>query len=134
MSKLLIQNYLAELSKLRQVGGTHRESVVREAFKDFDESIKWSETLKRRAKVGQRERFDARRIVHAAYRPFVSPYLYLSELLIDRPGLAATFFPPGKANNAICFSDAGSRADYVVLAVKGVADLHSARRSMPISR
>jgi predicted helicase len=35
MSKLLIQNYLAELSKLRQVGGTHRESVVREAFKDL---------------------------------------------------------------------------------------------------
>ncbi len=35
MSRLLIQNYLAELSKLRQVGGTHRESVVREAFKDL---------------------------------------------------------------------------------------------------
>ena len=35
MSRLLIQNYLAELSRLRQVGGTHRESVVREAFKDL---------------------------------------------------------------------------------------------------
>ena len=35
MSKLLIQNYLAELAKLRQIGGTHRESVVREAFKDL---------------------------------------------------------------------------------------------------
>ncbi|MCE7951586.1 MAG: DNA methyltransferase [Xanthomonadales bacterium PRO7] len=35
MSKLLIQNYLADLAKLRQVGGTHRESVVREAFKDL---------------------------------------------------------------------------------------------------
>ncbi|MGH8040934.1 MAG: type ISP restriction/modification enzyme [Rudaea sp.] len=35
MSRLLIQHYLAELSKLRQVGGTHRESVVREAFKDL---------------------------------------------------------------------------------------------------
>jgi len=32
---LLIQQYLAELSKLRQVSGTHRESVVREAFKDL---------------------------------------------------------------------------------------------------
>lgn len=28
MSRLLIQHYLAELSKLRQVSGTHRESVV----------------------------------------------------------------------------------------------------------
>lgn len=35
MSRLLIQNYLAELSRLRQVSGTHRESVVREAFKDL---------------------------------------------------------------------------------------------------
>ncbi|MGB8377634.1 MAG: hypothetical protein WCE70_04080, partial [Rhodanobacteraceae bacterium] len=35
MSRVLIQNYLAELSRLRQVGGTHRESVVREAFKDL---------------------------------------------------------------------------------------------------
>ncbi len=35
MSRLLIQHYLAELSRLRQVGGTHRESVVREAIKDL---------------------------------------------------------------------------------------------------
>ncbi|HET7563017.1 MAG TPA: type ISP restriction/modification enzyme, partial [Rhodanobacteraceae bacterium] len=35
MSRLLIQQYLAELAKLRQLGGTHRESVVREAFKDL---------------------------------------------------------------------------------------------------
>jgi hypothetical protein len=32
MSSVLIQQYLAERAKLRQVGGTHRESVVREAF------------------------------------------------------------------------------------------------------
>jgi hypothetical protein len=35
MSSVLIQQYLAELAKLRQVGGTYRESVVREAFKDL---------------------------------------------------------------------------------------------------
>ncbi len=35
MSKILIQHYLADLSRLRQVSGTHRESVVREAFKDL---------------------------------------------------------------------------------------------------
>ena len=35
MSQVLIGNYLKELAKLRQVGGTHRESVVREAFKDL---------------------------------------------------------------------------------------------------
>lgn len=35
MSQLLIQKYLNELAKLRQISGTHRESVVREAFKDL---------------------------------------------------------------------------------------------------
>lgn len=30
-----INQYLAELSRLKKVGGTHRESVVREAFKDL---------------------------------------------------------------------------------------------------
>lgn len=35
MSQLLIQQYLNELARLKQVSGTHRESVVREAFKDL---------------------------------------------------------------------------------------------------
>lgn len=35
MSQLLISTYLNELAKLRKVSGTHRESVVREAFKDL---------------------------------------------------------------------------------------------------
>jgi hypothetical protein len=35
LSQLLIQQYLNELSRLKKVSGTHRESVVREAFKDL---------------------------------------------------------------------------------------------------
>ncbi len=35
MSQLLIQQYLNELARLKQASGTHRESVVREAFKDL---------------------------------------------------------------------------------------------------
>ena len=35
MSQVLINKYLTELANLRKVGGTHRESVVREAFKDL---------------------------------------------------------------------------------------------------
>lgn len=35
MSQLLIQQYLNQLQDLRKVSGTHRESVVREAFKDL---------------------------------------------------------------------------------------------------
>src|SRR5881296_1389473 len=35
MSQVLIQQYLNNLQDLRKVSGTHRESVVREAFKDL---------------------------------------------------------------------------------------------------
>ena len=35
MSQVLIQQYLNQLADLRKVSGTHRESVVREAFKDL---------------------------------------------------------------------------------------------------
>ena len=35
MSQLFIQQYLNQLSTLKKVSGTQRESVVREAFKDL---------------------------------------------------------------------------------------------------
>jgi predicted helicase len=35
MSQILINQYLSQLDVLKKVGGTHRESVVREAFKDL---------------------------------------------------------------------------------------------------
>jgi predicted helicase len=35
VSQVLINQYLGELDRLKKVGGTHRESVVREAFKDL---------------------------------------------------------------------------------------------------
>jgi predicted helicase len=42
VSQVLIGKYLKELANLRKVGGTHRESVVREAFKDLLKS--WGRT------------------------------------------------------------------------------------------
>jgi hypothetical protein len=35
LSQLLINQYLADLDRLRRVSGANRESVVREAFKDL---------------------------------------------------------------------------------------------------
>jgi predicted helicase len=90
----------------------------------FETSIKWSETLKRRAGSRIREEFDAARVRRASYRPFFSQNLYQSPLFIDRPGAADKIFPVGKKNLAICFSDVGSRTAYVVLAIDGIADLH----------
>jgi predicted helicase len=101
-----------------------RFEAYRPATDNFDETIKWSETLKRRATSTEREPFDAARIRRAAYRPFFGTNLYQSSLFIDRPGLSEQFFPISGSNAAICFSDIGPRTDYVVLAVDGVSDLH----------
>ena len=35
MSQVLINNYLAELDRIKKASGSLRESVVREAFKDL---------------------------------------------------------------------------------------------------
>ena len=91
---------------------------------DFPDSVKWSETLKRRKQSGTREAFSARRIRRTVYRPFSAEYLYQSALFIDRPGLVDDLFPSTGANRAICFSDVGSRTSYCVLAIDGPADLH----------
>jgi predicted helicase len=92
--------------------------------RDFIPVIKWSRNLKRRFSQGRCESFDAKRIVSAAYRPFHKRYLYDSNLFIDEGGSKTELFPFGEVNTSICFSDVGSRTNYCVLAVSGLADLH----------
>jgi predicted helicase len=97
---------------------------VPKTVEEFPNTIKWSETLKRRKHAGQTENFNATYVRSASYRPFLNVWLYQSPLFIDRPGLSDTVFPPNVQNSAICFSDVGSRTDYCVLAIDGIADLH----------
>jgi predicted helicase len=91
---------------------------------EFPTEVKWSESLKRRKRVGRVEPFDRERIRRAAYRPFSRRWLYQSPLFIDRPGRADVLFPVGAENRGICFSGVGSRTTYCVLAIDGLADLH----------
>ncbi len=51
-------------------------------------------------------------------------WLYQSPLFIDEVGGLDSSFPIGKFNQAICFSDVGSRTDTCILAIDGPADLH----------
>ncbi|MGE3290436.1 MAG: type ISP restriction/modification enzyme [Geminicoccaceae bacterium] len=97
---------------------------VQPDVEELPDSIKWSETLRRRKKAGHSERYSRSLIRNATYRPFHDILLYQSPLLVDRPGLSAEIFPPGKQNIAICFSDVGSRTDFCVLATAGLTDLH----------
>jgi len=97
---------------------------VKPDTENFPEVIKWSRNLKRRLGQTRRETYTADRLVRASYRPYIRRWLYQSDLFIDEPGASAQIFPPGKENFAICFSDVGSRTDYCVLAIDGLADLH----------
>jgi predicted helicase len=45
-------------------------------IEEFPETLKWSETLKRRKRAGQREDFAKNFIRPAAYRPFLNVFLY----------------------------------------------------------
>lgn len=50
----------------------------------FDETIKWSETLKRRKLGGKRLFFDKKLIVKMQFRPFISKFYYSGQELSDR--------------------------------------------------
>ena len=89
---------------------------------EFSTRIKWSETLKRRAKARSREHFDKKRIRIAAYRPYCQTYVYLSPLLIDRPGIASQF--SGGANPCLVLTDPTAQKPWLICAVDQVPDLH----------
>jgi len=88
------------------------------------DTLKWSRNLKRRLSQGRREKFNAGLIRKTNYRPFVPRWLYQSSLFIDEAGSLDSVFPVGEANQAICFSDIGSRTDVCIVATDGPADLH----------
>ncbi|MFY9824467.1 MAG: type ISP restriction/modification enzyme [Thermoanaerobaculia bacterium] len=90
----------------------------------FDLGIKWSETLKRRLHASGRERFDASRIAPAAYRPYVSAYLYRSELFIDRPGSLLDMGASGIPNQMIVVTDPTAMKPWMVCVVNTTPDLH----------
>ncbi|MBB1073227.1 hypothetical protein HUU62_02210 [Rhodoferax sp. 4810] len=100
------------------------EYESQEKEREFSLSIKWSRNLKRRFAKNLKEPFNENLILKAAYRPYSSLYLYNSNLFIDESGSNNAIFPPQKSNKTICFSNIGARTNYVVLAVKEIADLH----------
>ena len=57
------------------------------------EKLKWSETLKKRLVEGIKARFVKGRIRSAIYRPFTRMWLYYDDILVDRPGAFAEYFP-----------------------------------------
>lgn len=124
------------VKKVRELSSVYHAQRIGAAFAP---RIKWSRNLKRRLEQGRKEPFSSDRILRAAYRPFTEKYLYDSQLFIDENGARSAMFPAGAKNISICFSDAGFRSSFCVLAVNGPADLHfgasvDAYQQLPLNR
>ncbi len=91
--------------------------------KIFPDTLKWSETLKRRKKASAQESFSRFRIRKSLYRPFVTVIVYRSELFIDRPGLVEKIFPQDQENLSINFLF-GGRQNFNAIASKLAANLN----------
>jgi predicted helicase len=93
----------------------------------FGNSIKWSESLKRRALSGLRAQFDKERIRNFGYRPFFSQRYYCDPLFSDRlTGNHADVFGNrfDTPVSCIAMSGAGGGKHFVVLATNALCDLH----------
>jgi predicted helicase len=93
-------------------------------LKEFPNTLKWSETLKRRKRAGAKEAYSKNRIQEVAYRPFSKSFLYCSDLFIDRPSLADNFFPSKRTNQSICFTDPTAQKPWMTSAIDTKVDLH----------
>lgn len=120
------ENYDAEVDR-------YKRNPKKPKGRDLDEfldtfKVKWSETLKKSLVRGRYLEFDPSNIRTSLYRPFTRRFLYLADLVIDRPGHAQAFFPSDKTtdeNRVVVTSDIAYRsATFSVLAVNRAADLH----------
>ncbi|MFN7887402.1 MAG: type ISP restriction/modification enzyme, partial [Betaproteobacteria bacterium] len=103
---------------LARASGLLANASAPKAAGEWDERIKWSESLKRRVAAGASEVAEADRLRQTAYRPFVRRWLYASDLLVDRPGDMRRI---PRDCPTICFSIG---KDFRVLACGSPFDLH----------
>ncbi|MGB8347032.1 MAG: type ISP restriction/modification enzyme [Ktedonobacteraceae bacterium] len=91
------------------------------------EKVKWSRNLKRDLRHEHSVQFDASKIRRAIYRPYTNKLLYYADVVIDEPGLTATFLPNSSSENEnmiICLTDLGSEKPFMILVANSLPDLH----------
>ncbi len=115
---------LSEINLERKI--THLVSAyesVPSTTHEFPETLKWSETLKRRKSANKIEPFRKNRITDSLYRPFHIEKLYLSPLFIDRPGSIDTMFSQ-KEKNVVIGVLSGGRQAFCALASSLIVNLN----------
>jgi predicted helicase len=123
------------LEKARQFGREYNSEVRRyqdEKPEDVDDflgydKIKWSESLKKDLESGKIFTLDSNNVRTGLYRAFTKKYLYLADLVVDRPGRNTAFLSSTsreEKNRVLCVSDKGFRSQFSVLVTNCIADLH----------
>jgi predicted helicase len=116
------EEYNAEVDRFRRRGGQVQDV---DDFVSYD-SIKWSETLKRRLQRGEYAVFEDRDVLTSMYRPFTKRSLYYNAALVDRPALFRAIFPTITAlaeNQTICVSTPASEKPFYSVVVNTVPNL-----------
>jgi len=115
----LIANYSAELNAISQ----HKS---RSAY-EFGNTLKWSETLKRRALAGTQAIFHKRFLTAYGYRPYFSQRYYSDPLFSDRlTGNHIEVFGKDFSTRVPCIalSGTGTSKHFITLATDTLCDLH----------
>ncbi|NJM11325.1 MAG: hypothetical protein HC889_05015 [Synechococcaceae cyanobacterium SM1_2_3] len=107
------------LSYLIEYYQTHLESNNLEG-----NEIKWSRNLKRRFTQGKSEQYSNNRIQRAFYRPFISCYVYDSNLFIDERGSVSSIFQKAADNFSICTIGDATDKPFSVLSTNRFTDLN----------
>jgi predicted helicase len=86
--------------------------------------IKWSSSLQQRLDRREEIPFAGGNCVVAQYRPFERSYLYGDTRWIHRPGALRSYFPDQVENYGMSITGVSSHADFSLIAVGVVPDLH----------
>ncbi len=104
-----------------------REEDLREFLLDDDEQIKWSSSLRRAVKRGQRVTYQPEKVRRAHFRPFCKKSLYFDKTLIHRTSQFPKVLPDAKSEEENCFialRTTSNTKDFHCLASNSIADLH----------
>jgi predicted helicase len=122
-----LESFAAERARFKRAKKpTDRKKLLSfvDSFVDY-ELLSWSETLKRRLMQGGEASFASGSVRVSAYRPYAKRFLYLGDLVVDRPSLWRSILPTGaEPNLVICVSGACGARQFQCLATNYVADLH----------
>ena len=116
-SQRLIQNYMSELYRLKDIPSDERKDLLNRK----DDFVKWSVKLEDLLKKSETINYSAKNLRLSLYRPFTKKWLYYQYELVERPGQYYKKF--GKENLVITTTGRGTSRDFSTLITDVLPDI-----------